>query len=123
MNSLLMDAKVTRLTHEVLETLMAVVTSIINARPVTGIFEDPQEPSPLSSANMLTLNTTHTVDSRSFPRKIYTKTNGVVYSTFQIAFVRNGKWNIHLHFQKKKWQRDKKSGTTRCIRNDWSIGK
>lgn len=102
MNSLLMDAKITRLTHEVLENLMAVVTSIINARPVTGIFEDPEEPSPLSSATMLTLKTTHTVDSRSFLRKIYTKTNGVVYITFRIAFVRNGKWNIYLHFQKKK---------------------
>lgn len=105
LNSLLLDAKVTRLTHEVLVTLMAEVTSIINARPLAGIFYDPQEPYPLSPATLLTLKTTHTVDSfnlEEFSQKDLHKNQGAVYSTFQIAFGRDGKWNTYLHFNREK---------------------
>lgn len=45
---LLLDAKVTRLTHEVLVTLITDVSSINNARPLAGISYDLQEPYPLS---------------------------------------------------------------------------
>lgn len=54
---------VTRLTHEVRVTLMTEVISIINARPLAGIFYHRQEPYPRSPAPLLTLKTTHTVDS------------------------------------------------------------
>lgn len=44
----------TRLTHDVLCTLMAEVTAIINARPLTSVSNDPEDPFILSPAILLT---------------------------------------------------------------------
>lgn len=44
----------TRLTYDVLCTLMAEVTAIINARPLTSVSNDPEDPFILSPAILLT---------------------------------------------------------------------
>lgn len=44
----------TRLTHDVLCTLMAEVTAVINARPLTSVSNDPEDPFILSPAILLT---------------------------------------------------------------------
>ena len=46
-----------QLTHEVLLTLMAEVSAIVNARPISAIPTDTDEPQPLSPSMLLTLKT------------------------------------------------------------------
>ena len=57
LNAMLLQCK-QRLTHEVLVTLLAEVTAIINARPLVEVSTDPGEPSVLSPATLLTQKTT-----------------------------------------------------------------
>ena len=47
----------TQLSHELLVTLMAEVTAIVNARPITPIPSDADDPRPLSPAMLLTMKT------------------------------------------------------------------
>ena len=47
----------TQLTHELLITLMAEVVAIVNARPITALPSDPDDPRPLSPAMLLTMKT------------------------------------------------------------------
>lgn len=46
-----------QLTHELLVTLMAEETAIVNARPITTVPSDTDEPQPLSPAILLTIKT------------------------------------------------------------------
>ena len=46
-----------QLTHELLVTLMAEVTAIVNARPITTVLSDTEEPEPLSPSMLLTMKT------------------------------------------------------------------
>ena len=46
-----------QLTHELLVTLMAAVTAIVNARPISAIPTDADEPQPLSPSMLLTMKT------------------------------------------------------------------
>jgi hypothetical protein len=46
-----------QLTHEVLTTLMAEVTGIVNARPIALIPTDTDQPQPLTPAMLLTMKT------------------------------------------------------------------
>ena len=54
LDSMLLDLKSAKLTHEVLATLMAQVCAIINARPLVPVSTDVQFPSVLSPASLLT---------------------------------------------------------------------
>ncbi|XP_062603438.1 uncharacterized protein LOC134265202 [Saccostrea cucullata] len=53
-DSILLDAKHTKLTHEVLCTFMAETTAIVNARPLVPLSTDPEAPCILSPAVLLT---------------------------------------------------------------------
>ena len=46
-----------QLTHELLVTLMAEVTAIVNGRPITTVLSDTEEPEPLSPSMLLTMKT------------------------------------------------------------------
>lgn len=46
-----------QLTHELLVTLMAEVTAIVNARPIAAMPTDADEPQPLSPSMLLTMKT------------------------------------------------------------------
>ena len=54
LDSMLKENSQSRLTHEVLSTLMAEVTAIINARPLAPISSDPESPFLLTPASLLT---------------------------------------------------------------------
>ena len=47
----------TQLTHELLVTLMAEVVAIVNARPISALPSDTDDPQPLSPAMLLTIKT------------------------------------------------------------------
>jgi hypothetical protein len=47
----------TQLTHDLLATLMAEVTGIVNARPLTAVPTDVDDPQPLSPAMLITMKT------------------------------------------------------------------
>ena len=53
LDTLLLGPKGKNLTHEVLSTLMAEVTAIINSRPITAVSKDPEVPFVLSPAMLL----------------------------------------------------------------------
>lgn len=53
-DSMLLQNKHTHLTHEVLCTLIAEISAIINVRPLIPISSDPSSPIPLSPAMLLT---------------------------------------------------------------------
>ncbi|XP_070206193.1 uncharacterized protein [Littorina saxatilis] len=54
LDSLLMDAKRKPLTHEVLCTLMAEVCAVVNSRPITPIYHEPDSPLILNPSMLLT---------------------------------------------------------------------
>ena len=54
LDSMLQQASPSRLTHDVLSTLMAEVTGIVNSRPLTPISTDPDSPFLLTPAMLLT---------------------------------------------------------------------
>ena len=47
----------TQLTHELLVMLIAEVAAIVNARPISALPSDPDDPQPLSPAMLLTMKT------------------------------------------------------------------
>ncbi|KAK7910443.1 hypothetical protein WMY93_015127 [Mugilogobius chulae] len=57
LDGLLLDVKQPQLTHEVLVTLMAEVTAIVNARPLVPVSTDPDAPLILTPAMLLTQKT------------------------------------------------------------------
>ncbi|XP_033733157.1 uncharacterized protein LOC117322392 [Pecten maximus] len=59
LDSMLLDMKGRTLTHEILTTLMAEVTAIMNSRPITPVSTDPQDPSVLSPSALLTQKTSN----------------------------------------------------------------
>lgn len=54
LDAMLLEHRNTKLTHEVLVTFMAEVTAIVNARPLTTVSTDPQNPVILTPAMLLT---------------------------------------------------------------------
>ncbi|KAM4588914.1 uncharacterized protein PAE49_003301 [Odontesthes bonariensis] len=54
LDAMLLQTGHTRLTHEVLSTLMAEVMAIMNARPLVPVSSDPDEPTVLTPAMLLT---------------------------------------------------------------------
>lgn len=57
LNAMFAELGRTQLTHELLITLMAEVVAIVNARPITALPSDPDDPRPLSPAMLLTMKT------------------------------------------------------------------
>ena len=54
LDAMLLEHGTARLTHEVLVTFMAEVTAIVNARPLTSVSTDPDQPVILTPAMLLT---------------------------------------------------------------------
>jgi len=59
LEAMLADVSPKRLTHEVLTTLMAEVSAIINARPLVPVSNDPDAPEVLTPATLLTHKPQH----------------------------------------------------------------
>ena len=58
LDAMLSEVASKRLTHEVLSTLMAEVTAIVNNRPLTPVSEDPEAPEILTPFTLLTQKST-----------------------------------------------------------------
>lgn len=54
LDAMLLEHRNAKLTHEILVTLMAEVTAIVNARPLTAVSTDPENPAILTPAMLLT---------------------------------------------------------------------
>ncbi|KAL1277360.1 hypothetical protein QQF64_024033 [Cirrhinus molitorella] len=67
LNAMFLKLGPSRLTHEVLTTLMAEVKAIVNSRPLTPVSSDPEQPSILTPAMLLTQKIgAHTVPPGQF---------------------------------------------------------
>ncbi|XP_052799499.1 uncharacterized protein LOC128231119 [Mya arenaria] len=133
LDAMLLNVK--QLTHEVLQTFMAEVSSIMNARPLTPVSTDPEVPFPLTPATLLTMKTNHVVESfklEDFNGKDLYKTEW--RRVQHLADIFWSRWkNEYLPTlqTRRKWQDDGKNVTNGDVvllrdnsvhRNEWPIG-
>ncbi|XP_048248048.1 uncharacterized protein LOC125377955 [Haliotis rufescens] len=130
LDAMLLNTK--RLTHEVLSTLMAEVTAIINARPITSITTDPEQPMILSPAMLLTQKTAHTPNfDLSLDVKNICKSQWMYVQTLAEEFWRRWRLDYLQSLQtRSKWkisQPNLQEGDVvlvkdNCARNEWPLG-
>ena len=133
LDGLLLDVR--QLTHEVITTLMAEVSSIINARPLTSVSTDPEVPYPLSPATLLTLKTEHSVNAfylENLDRKdMYRQQWKCVQHLANSFWLRWKNEYLPTLQLRRKWQQDRKNLQEGDIvllreesahRNDWPVG-
>lgn len=118
-DSMLLQQK-SRLTQEVLSTLMAEVTAIINAHPLLPMSTDPQQPFILSPAMLLTQKEFHLLLETSRTRT-FTQNNGDKFkcSPYLPSLQRRQKWTVprrNLQVGDLVLLRDKQA-----VRNSWPM--
>ena len=124
-----------QLTHELLVTLMAEVTAIVNARPISAIPTDADEPQPLSPSMLLTMKTRPLgpPPGNFVPPDIYARCRWrrVQYLADQF-WIRWRREYLQSMQTRAKWQETKRNlraGDVVLVReeeafgNDWPIGK
>ncbi|XP_069108940.1 uncharacterized protein [Argopecten irradians] len=135
LDSLLSGVAHKNLTHEVLTTFLAETSSIINSRPVTGIPADPDSPELLTPSTLLTMRTTHTVDSLCIedfnPKHIYMSQWRCVQNLANCFWKRWKNEFLSSLQDRKKWQKDSRNVCEGDIvllrdktlhRNEWPMG-
>ncbi|XP_041857226.1 uncharacterized protein LOC121650036 [Melanotaenia boesemani] len=133
LDSMLLQAKVTKLTHEVLTTLMAEVTAIINARPLVPVSSDPIAPLILTPSTLLTQK----VGAVSPLPGGFTKADMFTYQWKKVQVLADifwARWQkeyLNLLQSRQKWQVNRpniKEGDIVLLRdkllkrNDWPMG-
>ncbi|KAJ8364902.1 hypothetical protein SKAU_G00137330 [Synaphobranchus kaupii] len=131
LDSMFLQDKHTRLTHEVLCTLMAEVSAIVNARPLVSISSDPAAPILLSPAMLLTQK-----PSLSAPPGDLTGKDLLKYQWRRVQALANEFWNrwrneyISTLHSRRKWhkaQRNLQPGDvvllkqSQAPRNEWPM--
>ncbi|XP_044160670.1 uncharacterized protein LOC122945622 [Bufo gargarizans] len=133
LDAMLLKVGSTRLTHEALTTLMAEVVAIMNARPLVPVSTDPEMPSVLTPAMLLTQKMEPvTAPTGDFDLKyLYTKQWRQVQSYADIFWKRWRQEYLVTLQPRKKWQDDKPNlqvgdivllKDTQAHRNEWPIG-
>ena len=134
LDSMFADLRSTRLTHEVLSTLMAEVTAIVNNRPLTAISSDPSAPELLTPSTLLTQKTLplKPPPGNFVPQDLYAK------QWRQVQFLANRFWSrwkkefLPTLQSRRKWETDQpnlKEGDLvllRCKespRNEWPLAR
>ena len=134
LDSMFADLHSTRLTHEVLSTLMAEVTAIVNNRPLTAISSDPSAPELLTPSTLLTQKTLplKPTPGNFVPQELYAK------QWRQVQFLANRFWSrwkkefLPTLQSRRKWetvQPNLKEGDLvllRCKespRNEWPLAR
>ena len=123
-----------QLTHELLVILMAEVTAIVNARPISAIPTDADEPQPLSPSMLLTMKT-HQIGpppGNFVPPDVYARRHWrrVQYLADQF-WIRWRREYLQSMQTRTKWEEPKRNlrtGDSTCkeeeaYRNDWPIGR
>lgn len=134
LDSMFFQLKSPRLTHEVLSTLMAEVTAIVNSRPLGPVSTDPEEPFILTPATVLTHKTgslpTHPegLDNKDLHKRQW-KLVQTLANTFW------DRWRKQYLFTlqpRPKWQSEKQNITEGSMvlmkgyqtkRNEWPLGR
>nr|XP_054604550.1 uncharacterized protein LOC129165413 [Nothobranchius furzeri] len=133
LDSMLLQAGNPTLTHEVLTTLMAEVTAIINARPLIPVSSDPDAPFILTPASLLTQKFDPVpIPSGDFTKAdMYTRQWKRVQALADTFWARWQKDYLHMLQSRQKWQRRKpnlKEGNIVLLkdkqlkRNEWPMG-
>ncbi|XP_054611777.1 uncharacterized protein LOC129169411 [Dunckerocampus dactyliophorus] len=133
LDSMLLQAGNPKLTHEVLTTLMAEVTAIINARPLVPVSSDPEAPLILTPSTLLTQK----FDAIPAPQVEFTKSDMYKHQWKRVQVLADifwARWQkeyLNLLQGCQKWHRNKpnmKEGDIILLkekqlkRNDWPIG-
>ena len=124
-----------QLTHELLVTLMAEVTAIVNARPISAIPTDADEPQPLSPSMLLTMKTRPLgpPPGNFVPPDVYARRRWkrVQYLADQF-WIRWRREYLQSMQTRTKWEEPKRNLRTGDVvlvkeegafRNDWPIGR
>ena len=124
-----------QLTHELLVTLMAEVTAIVNARPISAIPTDADEPQPLSPSMLLTMKTRPLgpPPGNFVPPDVYARHRWrrVQYLADQF-WIRWRREYLQSMQTRTKWEEPKRNLRTGDVvlvkeegafRNDWPIGR
>ena len=124
-----------QLTHELLVTLMAEVTAIVNARPIAAMPTDTDEPQPLSPSMLLTMKTRPLGPPHGnfLPVDLYARRRWrrVQYlaDQFWIRWRRDYLQNMQIRSKWSKQQRNLSAGDVVLMkdeevhRNNWPIGR
>ena len=133
LDAMLIQSAHTRVTHEVLSTLMAEVMAIMNARPLVSLSTDPDMPTVLTPAMILTQKTSAlSAPSGTFnPTELHTKQWKQVQCLADAFWKRwRGEYLATLQ-NRRKWTEDKpniKVGDVVLLkdhqahRNNWPVG-
>ncbi|XP_031755219.1 uncharacterized protein LOC116409808 [Xenopus tropicalis] len=123
-----------KLSHEVLITLMAEVTAIVNSRPLTPVSTDPEDPQILTPATLLTQKfASYPVLSGNFDGKdLYKRQWRQVQSLAKVFWDRWRKQYLSTLQVRRKWQSDRPNINTGDLvllkdqqtkRNEWPMGR
>ncbi|XP_041418746.1 uncharacterized protein LOC121393682 [Xenopus laevis] len=123
-----------KLSHEVLITLMAEVTAIVNSRPLTPVSSDPEDPQILTPATLLTQKfASHPVPSGNFDGKdLYKRQWRQVQSLAKVFWDRWRKQYLSTLQVRRKWQSDRPNINAGDLvllkdqhtkRNEWPMGR
>ena len=132
LDSIMLQVANTPLTHEVLVTFMAEVSAIVNARPLTSVSTDPENPQILTPAMLLTQKTDEAFHLDTDCSKDLYRAQWKRVQALAETFWR--RWKVEYLAclqQRRKW-----TGTTRNLRqgdivllkdkeahrNDWPVG-
>ncbi|XP_075534522.1 uncharacterized protein LOC142568489 [Dermacentor variabilis] len=133
LDSMLMQSRHQRLTHDILATFLAEVAAIINARPITPTSSDPEDPTILTPATLLTQKhgsasvTTGQLDTSN----LYKRHWRLVQNLADEFWKRWRTTYVTTLQQRRKWQAakpDLKEGDVvllrdkEATRNDWPVG-
>ncbi|XP_060745195.1 uncharacterized protein LOC132858752 [Tachysurus vachellii] len=133
LDSMLLQIKSSKLTHEVLSTFMAEVTAIINNRPLIPVSTDPADPFILTPATLLTQKTdTSSVPTGDFGKPdLYKQQWRTVQSLANTFWDRWRKQYLSTLQQRRKWHHQQPNISKGCIvllkdsqskRNYWPLG-
>lgn len=135
LDSMLSELSNKNLTHDVLVTLMAEVSAIVNARPLVSVSTDPESPSVLSPATLLTMKTEQSV--KSFKLEDFGVKDLYKRQWRQVQYLSNQFWSrwrkeyLCSLQSRRKWQSDRPNLNQGDVvllkdktqhRNEWPLG-
>ncbi|XP_033760782.1 uncharacterized protein LOC117342685 [Pecten maximus] len=133
LDAMLLENKGKDLTHEVLTTLLAAVTAIINARPLVPVSSDPEQPFILSLSSLLTQKTQDQAESFQHLslKDMYHSQWRHVQVLAERFWCRWRKEYLSMLQPRRKWQEKKRNvkvgdvvllKDSQAVRNDWPLG-